>query len=39
MMLASRLPLVKAGLATFDFIPLTPLTPLRALLGRPAVQQ
>lgn len=30
------LPLVKAGLASFDFIPLAPLNPLRLLIARPA---
>ena len=30
--ITDRLPLAKAGLATFDFVPLTPLTPLRLLL-------
>ncbi|HZT76313.1 MAG TPA: hypothetical protein VFA27_06625 [Vicinamibacterales bacterium] len=31
--ITDRLPLVKAGLATFEFMPLTPLTPLRLLLN------
>ena len=31
------LPLAKAGLANFDYTPLTPLSPLRLLLGPPAV--
>jgi hypothetical protein len=29
------LPLIKANLATFDFIALTPLTPLRMLIAEP----
>lgn len=33
--ITDTLPLVKAGLASFDFIPLTPLNPLRALITRP----
>lgn len=33
--ITDRLPLVKAGLASFDFVPLTPLTPLRLLLAPP----
>lgn len=37
--ITDRLPLVKAGLASFDFIPLTPLNPLRALISRPAPSQ
>ena len=34
--ITDKLPLVKAGLASFDFIPLTPLNPLRALIAAPA---
>jgi hypothetical protein len=33
--MTDRLPLVKAGLASFDFIPLSPLNPLRVLLNPP----
>jgi hypothetical protein len=33
--LMSGLPLAKAGLATLDYTPLAPLTPLRALLADP----
>ena len=34
--LTDTLPLVKAGLVTFDYMALTPLTPLRMLLAEPA---
>lgn len=34
--LMETLPLAKAKLATFEYIPLTPLTPLRLLLADPA---
>lgn len=34
--ITDRLPLVKAGLASFDFVALTPLNPLRALIAGPA---
>lgn len=34
--LMNALPLAKAGLATFEYTPLTPLTPLRLLLADPA---
>jgi hypothetical protein len=34
--LTDALPLVKAGLVTFDYMALTPLTPLRLLLTEPA---
>ena len=34
--LMDALPLAKAGLATFEYTPLTPLTPLRLLLADPA---
>lgn len=33
--ITSQLPLMKAGLVTFDYVALTPLTPLRALLSQP----
>jgi hypothetical protein len=33
--ITDTLPLVKASLATFDFIALTPLTPLRMLIAEP----
>lgn len=36
--ITDTLPLVKAGLASFEFIPLTPLNPLRALITRPVPQ-
>lgn len=32
--ITDTLPLMKAGLVTFDFLALTPLTPLRALVGQ-----
>ncbi|MDH4064998.1 MAG: hypothetical protein OEW19_11410 [Acidobacteriota bacterium] len=32
------LPLAKEGLANFDYTPLTPLTPMRLLLGPPPVK-
>jgi hypothetical protein len=35
----SALPLAKAGLASLDFTPLSPLTPLRALLNDPPARQ
>lgn len=31
-----QLPLIKAGFATFEYTPLSPLTPLRLLLAPPA---
>jgi len=34
--ITDTLPLVKANLATFEFIALTPLTPLRALIAEPS---
>ena len=34
--ITDTLPLVKAGLVTFDYMALTPLTPLRMLLAEPA---
>jgi hypothetical protein len=34
--LMETLPLAKANIATFEYIPLTPLTPLRILLADPA---
>jgi hypothetical protein len=34
--ITDTLPLNKANLATFDYIPLTPLTPLRMLIAEPA---
>jgi hypothetical protein len=34
--LMESLPLAKAGLATFDYTALTPLTPLRMLIAPPA---
>jgi hypothetical protein len=37
--LTDALPLVKAGLASFDFVELTPLTPLRLLIASPAQGQ
>jgi hypothetical protein len=33
--ITDTLPLSKAGLVTFDYLALTPLTPLRALLSQP----
>jgi len=33
--ITATLPLVKAGLVTFDYLALTPLTPLRALVSQP----
>lgn len=36
--ITDALPLVKAGLASFEFIPLTPLNPLRALIARPSAK-
>lgn len=33
--ITSQLPLLKAGFVTFDYLALTPLTPLRALLSQP----
>lgn len=33
--LTDQLPLSKAGLVTFDYMPLAPLSPLRVLLGPP----
>jgi hypothetical protein len=34
--ITDALPLIKANLATFEFMPLGPLTPLRILLTPPA---
>jgi hypothetical protein len=34
--LTATLPLAKAGFATFDYLPLAPLTPLRYLLTEPS---
>jgi hypothetical protein len=34
--ITDTLPLIKANLATFDFVGLTPLTPLRMLLAEPS---
>ncbi|MBY0507814.1 MAG: hypothetical protein K2X03_28130 [Bryobacteraceae bacterium] len=36
--ITDELPLIKAGLAEFTFLPIGPLTPLRALLGEPAIK-
>lgn len=36
--ITDALPLVKAGLASFEFISLTPLNPLRALISRPSAK-
>jgi hypothetical protein len=36
--LTDTLPLMKAGLATFEYTALTPLTPLRLLIGAPAAR-
>jgi hypothetical protein len=33
--MTEQLPLMKAGLVTFDYLALTPLTPLRALVSQP----
>ena len=33
--MTDQLPLTKAGLVTFDYMALTPLTPLRALISQP----
>jgi len=33
--MTAQLPLMKAGLVTFDYLALTPLTPLRALVSQP----
>jgi hypothetical protein len=33
--ITSQLPLMKAGFVSFDYLALTPLTPLRALLSQP----
>jgi hypothetical protein len=37
--ITDTLPLAKAGLATFEYTPLTPLTPLRMLVADPPAKQ